>query len=489
MLCTAAVICVLTVGANTVSSDKLPRGFKVAGLDLSNMTREEADQTIEKTIEEMENQTISISVEGHEIQTTAVELGFSWTNKDEIEEKVKESSSESLLHRYLSQINSGQSGSGLKIETEVDETKVAEFVQSQCADFTTSPQNATITRTNGTFQVTQSTNGQEVDVEATTKSLNEAIAGGLSEPVLVEATVKIAEPARTTEALSTIQDVLGTFSTGFGPKVSRTQNLINGASKVDGTVLMPGEEFSAYKWLTPFTIENGYTPAASYANGQIVDTIGGGACQICTTLYNAALLAELEITQRQNHSMTVSYVSPSQDSAIAGTAKDLKFKNSYDTPIYIEGSVNNGTVIFTIYGQETRPKNRTIKFVSQTLSNRDPGEPIMQLDASLAPGAQVKVQSGHNGVQSQLWKYVYVDGVETEKTLLQTDTYMSSKAIYRVGPAAAAAEAPAVTQPEPAQPDTTQSTETAAPETAAPEPAQPQGPADASGPAQDIPAA
>ena len=73
-------------------------------------------------------------------------------------------------------------------------------------------------------------------------------------------------------------------------------------------------------------MENGYASAGSYANGRVVDTVGGGACQICTTLYNAALLAEMDITQRQNHSMIVTYVPASQDSAIAGTYKDLKFK-------------------------------------------------------------------------------------------------------------------------------------------------------------------
>ena len=223
---------------------------------------------------------------------------------------------------------------------------------------------------------------------------------------------------------------------------------------------MPGEEFSAYTWLTPFTVENGYASAGSYANGQVVDTVGGGACQICTTLYNAALLAEMDITQRQNHSMIVTYVPASQDSAIAGTYKDLK---------------------------ETRPANRTIKYVSETLSKKDPGEPITKVDASLKPGARVKEQSAHYGLQSRLWKYVYVDGVETEKTLLQTDTYMASKAIYRVGPAVAAAApaAPAVPagpQPETPQPENPVPAPTEAPAAQEPTPAQPQGPA---GPAQE----
>ena len=187
--------------------------------------------------------------------------------------------------------------------------------------------------------------------------------------------------------------------------------------------------------------------------------------------------------------MIVTYVPASQDSAIAGTYKDLKFKNPYDTPIYMEGAVNGGTISFTIYGKETRPANRTIKYVSETLSKKDPGEPITKVDASLKPGARVKEQSAHYGLQSRLWKYVYVDGVEMEKTLLQTDTYMASKAIYRVGPAVAAAApaVPAGPQPETPQPETPQPENpvpapTEAPAAQEPTPAQPQGPA---GPAQE----
>lgn len=497
-ICGVAVIGIAAAVVNTTPAGTIPNGFHVGQFDLSGMTPDEADKTIETTVSEMENQTVSIVVEGHEVSTTAAELGFSWTNQKEIDDAAEEVSSGNLLSRYINQRKLKQSKTDLQIETVVDEGKVAEFVQNECAEFTVAPQDAVITHENGAFQVSQSITGQEVDIEATTKALNEAIAGGLYEPVSVEATVKKAEPASTTESLSTIQDVLGTFSTGFSSSASRTQNLRNGASKINGTVLMPGEEFSAYKWLTPFTIENGYASAGSYANGQVVDTVGGGACQICSTLYNAALLAELEITQRQNHSMIVTYVPASQDSAIAGTTKDLKFKNSYDTPIYIEGGVNGGTISFTIYGKETRPENRTIKFVSETLSKKDPGEPIMKVDTSLAPGAQVKVQSAHYGLQSQLWKYVYVDGVETEKTLLNNDTYMASKAIYRTGPAAAAvtAQTPDVAQQTQAQTENTQTEnpqpaqqETTAPQVETPQPAQPQGPSGDLTPAQDTPAA
>lgn len=476
---------VLSVGLlisvpHAVDAAVLPAGITIGDFELGGMTKEEADQKIADYVKEMSGQKITLTVGEHEVTATAEELGFYWSNQSEVKEAEDRYSGGNLLERYLDLKSLQKAPVSLAIETAVDAQKVSSFVEDKCASFITAPKDAEITRDGDQFIITESVEGLEVDVEATKAAVDEALKAGFSEPVKVAAVVKESQPVKTTEALSSITDLLGTFSTGFSTgNISRSTNLRNGASKVNGTVLMPGEEFSAYTWLTPFTESNGYASAGSYENGKVVDTVGGGACQLCTTLYNAALRSEVEITQRQNHSMVVGYVSPSEDAAIAGTYKDLKFKNNYETPIYIEGSVNGGTLTFSIYGKETRPANRTIKFVSETLGTIDPGSPMTKVDSSLRPGAKVREQSAHVGKRSRLWKYVYVDGVETEKEVLHTDSYMASKAIYRVGPTAApahnnntpAAPAPAAPAPEP-QPTQPAPTEA------------PQGPA-SDGPASD----
>ena len=287
--------------------------------------------------------------------------------------------------------------------------------------------------------------GKVVDAAATEAALNEALEGGLEEPVKVTAQVTEQQPAITSGDLATIQDVLGTYTTDFSSSgASRSTNLAVGAAKINGHLLMPGDVLSGYECLQPFTTANGYRTAAAYENGQVVDSIGGGVCQISTTLYNASLEAELEIVQRQNHSMIVTYVKPSRDAAIAGTYKDLKIKNNYGTPIYVEGYTEGKKLTFTIYGKETRPANRKVEYVSETIGSTSPGDPQLIVDNTLAPGAQVKVQSSHTGLRSRLWKVVTVDGVEQERTLLNKDTYNASKAIYRVGPAL-----PAIVPPDP----------------------------------------
>lgn len=454
-------ISVMTAGLLTAlpqdaAASEIPNGIYVGDQNLGGMTKEEAEKQVEQYVESMAKQKITLDVDGSLVDTTAEALGFHWTNTDVMEQTAATYAGGNLIRRYMNLVDLEKEPVTVELETSVDEGKVAAFIEAECSSLTAEAQDATIVRENGAFVITPAVIGKKVDVDATKEALDQAIAGGLTEPVQVAAVIEEAQPAITTEQLETIQDVLGTFSTDFSSSgASRSTNLKVGSAKINGRVLMPGEVLSGYECMHPFTTSNGYATAAAYENGQVVDSVGGGVCQISTTLYNAALLSELDIVQRQNHSMIVTYVKPSNDAAIAGTYKDLKFSNPYDTPIYIEGGTSGRTLTFTIYGKETRPANRTIKFVSETLGTTSPGEPILQPDPSLAPGAKVRVQSGHTGYRSRLWKYVYVDGVETEREILHTDTYNASKAIYRVGPDAPPAtepvpeETPAETEPQP----------------------------------------
>ena len=175
--------------------------------------------------------------------------------------------------------------------------------------------------------------------------------------------------------------------------------------------------------MEPFSADNGYYLAGSYLNGRVVDSYGGGICQVSTTLYNAVIRAELEIVERSPHSMTVNYVPLSADAAISGTAKDFKFKNNLDNPIYIEGYTANGYLYFNIYGKETRPENRTIEFVSVTEKTLYPGGEKVTEDPSKPAGYRQVVSSAHTGYVASLYKVVYVDGVEESREKFNSSTY------------------------------------------------------------------
>lgn len=433
-------------------ADTLPDGIYVGEYNLGGMTEEEASQKIQGLVSEMENQKITLIVDGKPMETVAKELGFHWSNPEAVAKAASSWQGGNLIKRYLNKKDIERNHVIIPLETALDNGRLEAFVAEKCAQVMIEPKNATIVRDKAKFVVTPSAIGKRVDVGATKQALDAALANGLKEPVTATAVVSEARPSVTTEDLTTIKDVLGTFSTSFSSSgASRSKNLQVGSSKINGRVLMPGQTLSGYECMHPFTLENGYATAAAYENGQVVDSVGGGVCQISTTLYNAVIRAELAVSQRQNHSMVVGYVKPSEDAAIAGTYKDLKFTNNYSTPIYIEGYTSGRTLTFTIYGKETRPANRTFEFVSETLSETDPGPPKEVVDPTMPPGRKKQVQSAHKGLKSRLWKIVYENGVEKSREILHTDTYNAAKAVVNVGPAAPAAALPSATHPAPTE--------------------------------------
>lgn len=434
------------------AEEVIPAGVYVGGLNLEGMTKNEAEQTVKDYVNAKLDQSVTLDVNGTMAKTSARELGLSWNNTDAVDKAMEGSAVKgNLIRRYMKEKDLQENPVKIELEMKVDQEGISAFVEEKCSGAVTAARDATIVRENGQFVITPSVTGITVDMEATELALNEALNAEGTEGVMVEAVITEEQPAVKTEDLSEIKDVLGTFTTDFSSSGwARSTNLEVGAGKINGKVLMPGEVLSGYECMAPFTKANGYQAATAYENGRSVDSIGGGVCQISTTLYNASLFAELEIVQRQNHSMTVGYVDHSRDAAIAGTYKDLKVSNPYDTPIYVEGYTSGKKLTFTIYGKETRPKNREIKFESKTLQWINPGDPIEEQDASLQPGQRVRVQSAHTGVKSELYKCVYVDGELQERTLLNKDSYNASKAIYRVGPAVTVpVEAPV--EPAPAE--------------------------------------
>ena len=165
--------------------------------------------------------------------------------------------------------------------------------------------------------------------------------------------LKILYPKVTTNMIGTeaFPDLLSTFSTKYAvSNKNRTTNLILAANKVNGTVLMPGETFSYNKVVGARTISAGYKEAAIYVQGKVVDGLGGGICQITSTLYNAVVYANLEVVQRSNHQFVPSYVTASRDATVVYGAIDFQFKNNRNYPIKLVCSVSNGIANFQIFG-------------------------------------------------------------------------------------------------------------------------------------------
>ena len=168
--------------------------------------------------------------------------------------------------------------------------------------------------------------------------------------------LKVLYPSVTTNMIGTeaFPDLLSEFKTTYSTRdTDRTTNLKLAADKINGTVLMPGETFSYNQVVGERTIAAGYREAPIYVQGQVVDGLGGGICQITSTLYNSVIYANLEIVERSNHQFVPSYVSASRDATVVYGSIDFKFKNNRNYPIKLVCSVSGGIAQFQIFGLRT----------------------------------------------------------------------------------------------------------------------------------------
>lgn len=163
----------------------------------------------------------------------------------------------------------------------------------------------------------------------------------------------VAETAATTTPVDLVagKDLLGKAEISFaGGTKARGENIALGISHINGTVVQPGEVFSFTKVLGPVTEEGGYAEAKVFLNGEVATDIGGGLCQVSTTLFRSVLAAGLPVTERHNHTFTVSYYDVGLDATYADPGPDLKFKNDMATPVIIKGEVKDQSAVFEIYG-------------------------------------------------------------------------------------------------------------------------------------------
>ena len=202
--------------------------------------------------------------------------------------------------------------------------------------------------TTNPYVVYPSENG--VDFKISEEEAQELINNSTENEITIP--LKTLYPSVTTNMIGSeaFPDLLATFSTKYVANKDRTTNLSLAAKKINGKVLLPGEIFSYNKTVGERTIAAGYKSAAIYQNGEVVQGLGGGICQISTTLFNAALFANMEIVELHNHQFVPSYVTAGRDATVVYGSKDFKFKNSRKYAIKIECSVSNGIAKFNIWG-------------------------------------------------------------------------------------------------------------------------------------------
>lgn len=305
------------------------------------------------------------------------------------------------------------------------------------------PQNASVSKDKETGKTQVNTHVNGVDFDISIEEAKKIIAEDKEEYVIP---LKIIVPDKTLSDLGeeAFPDKLSEYSTIFdSSNRNRSNNLAISAEKIDGTIIMPGETFSYNQTVGERTIAAGYKEAGAYAGGKVVQDVGGGICQTSSTLYNAALLANLEIVDRSNHQFLTSYVDASRDATVAWGSIDFQFKNTRTYPIKIEASAKNGVCEMAIYGIK-EDKEYEVVIESEVLSYI-PFTTKYENDDSLEEGEEVIEQSGYTGCTSEAYKILKLNGKVVSKTLLSKDTYDPMTRIIRRGTKKEAVESSADT--------------------------------------------
>lgn len=309
------------------------------------------------------------------------------TSQDDIIEKI---------HKALESYDFKEHIECSLVESKNDENEMKELHEK----LSKAAKNATLDKNND-YKIVDSQVGVNYDLDESIKEFNNASQG---ESFTINAT--IIQPKISKEMLekNLFKDVLGSYTTTVSGTAVRRNNVRLAGVKCNNVILLPGEEFSYNETVGERTVAGGFGAAGAYVNGETVDAIGGGICQSSSTIYNAVLLSNLEITERTNHSYVSSYVPIGRDATVSWGGPDFKFKNNQDYPIKLEVTYSNSRLNCKVYG--TNVDHITVKITGERLSSTG-YKTIYKDDPTLEEGKEKVLTSGYTGAKAQTYRHVY----------------------------------------------------------------------------------
>lgn len=334
----------------------------------------------------------------------------------------------------------------VSIPCSFDETRCRSALSRLADKLPRQPRNASATLISGKVKILPGQPGGTLDVEASLERAKRWAAAGGQGPVELQGV--LLKPRITTHDLRDVTSVISTFSTSLGgSSASRRHNVRLAAQAISGTVLMPGDVFRFNDVVGPRTPQAGYRTAPVLRQGLLVPGTGGGACQVSSTLYNAALLANLEIVQRYHHSQPVPYIAAGRDATVWYGVFDLRFRNSMDAPVVLHASVDRNRVSLSVLGKSTHTPVRV--WSRRRIGKSAPA--VLRTDPTLPPGKKVVDRAGKRAVFAVVTRQVG-EGSDALIETISRDYYAPVAALIRIGPAVPTrpeAEAAPLQPPEP----------------------------------------
>lgn len=406
------------------------RGVRVEDVDVSNLSKDEALKEVSKITEErINNKKINFHYGDRDLPIALKDFGYSLNLEDAINEAYSIGRSKGLFSNYLDIVSSLIFKKNIIGDSSFDEGKKDAVLTNLAREIHKKPLDAhPIFNEDGTITIAKSEKGRYLD-------LNEA-KGLLNTDMLNEEKIELpvydTEPKIQSDYYQGIDKVLGDFSTDYSSSIkNRKENIKIASAKFNNMKLNPGDEISFNDIVGEISEATGFKNATVIVGGEYETGIGGGICQVSTTLYNSLILSDLEIVERHNHSRPINYVDLGTDAAVARGYKDLKFKNNTNNPIIILTEADGQKLDFKVLGNSA-DRDYQVKIIPERLGVVSPDVKTTYSD-SIPEGETVVKESGKNGYSYKTYKEVVKNGEVVEKKEISKSYYFPKSKVLVVG--------------------------------------------------------
>ncbi|GAB6447011.1 MULTISPECIES: VanW family protein [Bacillus] len=336
------------------------------GISLGGKNKKDIQAIINQKTTELDQKSLTYIFQNDKQTYTWKDLGVNYKEKDIIDKIFKEQEGNAMnRYKMRKQAENGELKRDYKLTPQLNTTTYESFMKDKYNETLKNPVNAELSIEGTTVNISQSQNGEKIDKGKLSDLTKQAINSGTSDVTLP---VTLLKPERSTEDIQKmgIKEVIAEYSTPMaGRNGNQSFNVNKSANTLSGVIVAPDETFSFNGRVGVTDAAHGYKSAAVFSQGKVIQSAGGGVCQVSSTLYSAALRADLGIVSRSNHSMPVNYLPLGQDAAVADYGPDLKFKNNTGNHIYIQAFSNGGSITTRIFGTNT---GKNVEVSSQVIS-------------------------------------------------------------------------------------------------------------------------
>lgn len=415
----------------TRDQHRILEGVTISGVNVGNLTQDEAKKTMDKELSRLLSQTVILRVGQQSPEVKLENLGFGVDEDSALQEAYDIGRKGSIFERVKSKWTAGK-GVNINFPQKLDEIKMLETLKGTLNEFNNPATDATfqITKDN-TMTIKSEHVGLIIDTEALIIKIKEIKLNKLVPELKAE--FKEDMPIVTAAQLEDqkITGLLASYTTRFdSTQTARTENVKIAAKALDMTVIKPGSTLSFNQIVGERTVESGYKDAYIIVNGEFVPGLAGGICQVSSTLYNTGLFANLAVTQRSNHDLAISYVPLGQDATVAYPDLDLKFNNNTGGYLLVRTRMNLNSITIEMYGKVIPGQE---VFIGNTIDSIIPAPEQRIVDETMAHGASRLKQQGQPGYVVKSARTVRVNGKIVSNEPLNQSRYLPLPKIYLVG--------------------------------------------------------